>query len=121
MEDEKLFVISTYGRENPELCLIPFIAANAGLTMDIDTTLFLFASAVELAKESVARAIPQFEQMPKLATLLDSFIELGGKLQACGTYCLNRGITQEDLIANTKIITISQFIQMSMNSKVLSF
>ncbi len=121
MEDEKLLVISTHGREQPELCLMPFIAANSALTMDINTTIFLFASSVELAKLGVAKEIPQFEGMPKFADLLDSFIELGGTLKACGTYCVNRGIAEEDLIANTEIIGIVQFMQLSLESSILSF
>ena len=120
-EEEKLLIISTYGPENPEKCLFGFIAANAALAMDIPTTIFLMGPGVELAKDGVAKTVPQYEGMPNLATLVDSFLEQGGDFKLCGPCCVHRGIADSDIIKGAAIGGASKLVDLSMTRKVITF
>ncbi len=119
--DDKLLIISTIGPENTEKCLLPFIAGNAALSMDIETTMFLMAGGVELAKDGVAKTIPQYEGLPNFATLLDSFLELGGEIKLCGPCCIHRGIGDTDLIRGSSIGGASRLVDLAMTRKVITF
>lgn len=118
---EKLLVISTKGPSEAENCLFPFIAANAALTMDIDTTIFLMGGAVELAVKGTAEKVKTIDKMPELPKLIATFLELGGNFKLCGPCSNHRSITNDMLVQNAEVGGASMLIDMTMDRKVLTF
>ena len=119
--NEKLLIVSTHGPEDPEKSLIPFIVANASLAMDIETTVFLMASAVNLAVKGAVEKMEKQEGMPSILELFGHFTELGGIIKLCGPCCLHRHITGDDLIDIAEIGGAAGLVEMVMGRKTLSF
>ena len=118
---EELLVVTKVGPEDPEKLLMPFIVANAALTMDIKTTVFMMASAVELAVKGKAEEIPTLSEMPTLPSLLETFFSLGGDIKLCGPCCNHRNITPDKLIDGASIGGAAGLVDMIMGRKVVSF
>lgn len=102
-ENEKIVIISTIGDENPEKATLPFVLATAAQSMDVDVVVILQASAVIVAKNGEAEKINAKGLMP-MKKLLDTFIELGGKLMLCSPCLKERNITAEELVCGSMII-----------------
>jgi uncharacterized protein involved in oxidation of intracellular sulfur len=120
-EEEELLVVNTYGPENSEKCLMPFIVANAALLMDIKTTVFMMAGSVQLAVRGAAEKVPRLEGMPVLAELMNNFFAQGGEMKLCGPCCNHREITPDDLREGAEIGGASGLVDMIMGRKVVSF
>ncbi len=121
MTEDELLVVSKIGPEDPEKLLMPFIVANAALTMDIKTTVFLMASGVELALKGKAEQIEKLSEMPDLPKLLETFFSLGGEIKLCGPCCNHRHITIDQLIEGASIGGAAGLVDMITNRKVVSF
>ena len=102
-ENEKLVIISTIGDENPEKATLPFVLATAAQSMDVEVVIILQSSAVVIAKEGEAEKINAKGFMP-LKQLLDTFIELGGKLMLCSPCLKERNISAIELIDGSSVI-----------------
>jgi len=102
-EIEKLVIISTIGNENPEKATLPLVLATAAQSMDVEVTMILQSSSVVFAKEGEAEKTNAPGLMP-LKKLLDTFLELGGKLMFCSPCLKERGITANDLIDGSTVI-----------------
>ncbi len=121
MSEEKLLIITTKGLNEPENALFPFIAANAALALDIETTIFMMGAAVEIAVKDKAETAENISEMPVLSDLLKSFLELGGDIKLCGPCSNHRKITTDMLVDNASIGGASLLVDLSMNRKVLTF
>lgn len=113
---EKLVIISTIGPDNQEKAILPFVIANGALTVDAEVVVILQSAAVLLAKKGVADHINSPELMP-LKDLIDSFIELGGKLLLCSPCIKERKIKTEDLIPNSVIVAAGTVVDEVMSAK----
>ncbi|HPI70460.1 MAG TPA: DsrE family protein [Tenuifilaceae bacterium] len=118
---EKLIVIVTEGPDNQEKATIPFVMATAAQSMDVDVTIILQAEGVLLVKKGVSENVNASGFMP-LKQLLDTFIELNGKLLVCTPCAKSRGISENDLIEGSKLIAAGTVISESLNANaVLSY
>jgi len=102
-EIEKLVIISTIGDENAEKATLPFVLATAAQSMDVEVTMILQSSAVVFAKVGEAEKTNAPGLMP-LKKLLDTFIELEGKLMLCSPCLKERNISASELIDGSEII-----------------
>ena len=102
-EIEKLVIISTIGDENPEKATLPFVLATAAQSMDVEVTMILQSSAVVFAKVGEAEKTNAPGFMP-LKKLLDTFLELEGKLMLCSPCLKERNIAATELIEGSAII-----------------
>ncbi|NTV82313.1 sulfur reduction protein DsrE [Chlorobaculum thiosulfatiphilum] len=102
METSKLLIISTIGPENPEKASLPFVLATASQALDIEVTMFLQSSAVILARQGEAEKVnaPGFQPLKEM---LDTFLEMGGKLYLCSPCLAQRNIGHEELIEKAQI------------------
>ncbi|MFA9412727.1 MAG: DsrE family protein [Deltaproteobacteria bacterium] len=100
-ESRKLVVLITQGLES-ELSSVAFTIANGGMTSGLDVSVFLTASAVDLARK---RAIDctQVHPLEPLSDLVQDFLKRGGTLWACTPCVKSRGYEQDDLIEGTVI------------------
>jgi predicted peroxiredoxin len=102
-EIEKLVIISTIGDENPEKATLPFVLATAAQSMDVEVTMILQSSAVVFAKVGEAEKTNAQGFMP-LKKLLDTFLELEGKLMLCSPCLKERNIAATELIEGSTIV-----------------
>ncbi|MCF8082652.1 MAG: DsrE family protein [Deltaproteobacteria bacterium] len=96
-EQEKIIYISTHGVEDPERASLPFVLANAALAMDVEAVVALQGASVFLAKEGMLAHVHSAGFSP-LKELVDSFLELGGRLLICVPCIQERKIDEKDLI-----------------------
>jgi uncharacterized protein involved in oxidation of intracellular sulfur len=81
--EEKILYIGSCGGENPEKAAMPFVMANAALAMDIKATVVLQGNGVYLARKGYVDNMLPAGGFAPMATLIQQFIELGGRLLVC--------------------------------------
>ena len=113
---EKLVIINTIGNEHPEKATIPYVMATAAQASDVEVVVILQSNAVVLAKHGEAEKVSATGFMP-VKQLIDTYIELGGKLLLCSPCLKERNITKEDLIGGTEIIAAGTVIAEVMSAK----
>lgn len=100
---EKIVIISTIGKENPEKATLPFVLATAALATDVNVAVILQSNSVMLAKKGEAEDVKATGLLP-LKELLDTFIELKGNLYLCSPCVKEREIKDDELIEGSEII-----------------
>ena len=108
---EKLFFMVTHGPEDPERATIPFVMATAAQASDVEVVMGFQVEGVLLVKKGVAEGIaaPAF---PPLKTLMDAYVEAGGKLLACGPCLKSRGINPEsDFVEGAQMVNAATFVK----------
>lgn len=107
---KKFLIHCTHGKEDAERATLPFIVANVAVTADQDTTVFLTVEAVRIATRDYADGI-QKDGMKPLKDVLQSFVQNGGRIWACGACTGPRGITDADLIHGAQIVTAVNLVE----------
>jgi predicted peroxiredoxin len=100
----------THGREDPERATLPFIVGNVAASADQQTIVLLTIEGVWIATKGYADAI-QKEGFPPLKEIIESFIENGGEIWACGACTKPRGITEGDMIPGARIVTAAMVVE----------
>ncbi|TLU88626.1 MAG: sulfur reduction protein DsrE [Chlorobium sp.] len=116
MTSSNLLIISTVGQENPEKAVLPFVLATASQSLNVPVVMFLQSSAVMLAKKGEAEKVRAEGFLP-LDKLLETFIDLGGKLYLCSPCIRERQITSEDLVDGVQIGAAGTLVDEVMNAK----
>jgi predicted peroxiredoxin len=107
----KSFLIHcTHGAEDAERATLPFIVANVAATADQDSTVFLTAEAVRIATRGYAETV-RADGMKPLADVMQSYLQNGGVIWACGACTGPRGITEADLIPGAQIVTAVNLVE----------
>ena len=114
--NEKIVIISTVGTSNPEKATLPFVLATAALATDVEATVILQSDAVELARQGVAGTIRAKGLLP-LEELLNSFMELDGKLLLCSPCVKEREIGQDELIDQARLIAAGTVVTEILSAK----
>jgi len=115
---EKIVIISTTGSENPEKATIPFVMATAAQATDVVVSVILQSNSVVLAKKGEAENVAASGFMP-LKQLIDTYIEMGGKLLLCSPCLKERNITKDDLIDGCEIIAAGTVISEVLSAKAV--
>ncbi len=102
-KQDKILYIGTHANDNPEKAHLPFVLANAALAMDIEVTVVLQTNGVYLAKKGFVENMVNAGGFPPLATLMESFKELGGILKVCKPCIAERHINEDDLIEGAEV------------------
>jgi len=105
-----LIIHCTYGKEDAERAILPFILGNVAVTADQQATIFLTVEGVRLATKGYAEQVNK-EGFTPLKEIMDSFIANGGKIWACGACTKPRGITEADLIEGAQIVTAANLVE----------
>lgn len=114
---EKLVIVSTTGPDNIEKATLPFVVATAAQTMDAEVVIILQASAVLLAKKGIAENVNAQGFMP-LKKLMDTFVELGGKLLICSPCIKERLIKPEDLVDGSTVVAAGTVAEEVLTAKI---
>jgi predicted peroxiredoxin len=96
-DKEKIVYLTTYSGENPEKASLPFVLANAALSMDIDAVVALQGPAVYLAKKGYLQHVFA-AGLPPLKDLVENFVSTGGRLLVCVPCIKERRIDESELI-----------------------
>ncbi len=94
---EKIVYVCTHAGEDPERASLPFVLANAALTMDVQAVVVLQSTGVYLAKKGYLDNVFA-AGLPPLKELMDNYFEQGGKLLVCVPCIKERKIAESDLI-----------------------
>jgi predicted peroxiredoxin len=100
----------THGNEDPERATLPFIIANVSASADQPTIVLLTVEGVWLATKGYADKISK-AGFPPLKEVIDSYVENGGEIWACGACTKPRGITDADMIPGARIITAAMVVE----------
>ncbi len=101
--NEKIVIISTVGPDSPEKATLPFVLATAAQAMDVEVVMIFQSDAVLIAKKGEAEKVRAKGLLP-LKELLDTFIQLEGKLLLCSPCIKERNISNEDLVDGSQLI-----------------
>lgn len=104
---EKIVYIGTCGPENPEKATLPFVLANAALTMDVEAVVALQGPAVFLAKKGMLDHV-MAAGLPPLKSLVENFIAAGGRLMVCVPCIRERKIEESDLIEGAQTLAAAK-------------
>ncbi len=99
---EKIVIFATHGPEDPERASIPFVMGNAALAMDSQATVVLQGTGVTLAKKGCYEHVFA-AGLPPLEELVQSFVELGGKIWVCIPCIEERKITKDMLVDEAEL------------------
>lgn len=107
---EKIVIISTHGPDDPERASLPFVVGNAALVMDVEVTMALQSAAVLTAMKGSYEHIfaGGFDPLKKL---VDTFVELGGKILVCAPCIGERKITTDMLVDGSKVMAGATLVQ----------
>jgi predicted peroxiredoxin len=117
-ESEKLVIFATRGGEDPERATIPFVVGAAALAMDVQVTMILQATGVTLMKKGCYEHIfaAGFDPLKKL---VDSFLELGGKILVCIPCLESRQIAPDELLAGAELGKAGRVVQKVLEAKAV--
>ncbi|HVB99745.1 MAG TPA: DsrE family protein [Candidatus Dormibacteraeota bacterium] len=104
----------TYGKENPERAILPFVAANVAATAGIEATVVCTIDAVWLGTKGGAGSVLA-KGLPPLTDLMDEFRGNGGKVWLCGACTKPRGITEADAAPGVTIVGAATIIEAIAN------
>jgi len=107
---EKMVFIATHGPEDPERATYPLVLANSALVLEAEVTLVLQGSAVLMAKTGCLEHIFA-PGLDPLKDLMETFLELGGRIWVCTPCIKERRITKEMLIEGAKPVTSGMVVQ----------
>jgi len=93
-KEEKILYICTHAGENPEKAAMPFVMANAAITMDIKATIALQGTGVYLARKGYVDTMLPAGGFPPVKKLVQDFMEYGGKLLVCVPCIKERNIDE---------------------------
>lgn len=110
MAKQPLVIHCTYGKDDPERAILPFIVGNVAVTADQEAIVFLTIEGVRIATKGYADDITK-EGFTPLKELMESFLKNGGKIWACGACTKPRGIGDQDLIEGAKIVTAANLVE----------
>ena len=111
----------TCGNDDAERATLPFIVGNVAVSADQPAIVLLTIEGVWLATRGYADGIHK-EGFQPLKEIMDSFVQNGGQIWACGACAKPRGITESQLIAGARIVTAAMVVEaMAQGASVLSF
>jgi predicted peroxiredoxin len=117
----RILVNCTHGNEDPERATLAFIVGNVAVTADQEAVMLLTIEGVRLATRGYADAIHK-EGFPPLREVMQSFVDNGGEIWACGACTKPRGIGEADLIAGARIVTAANAVEfLASGAASLSF
>ncbi|MBI3511351.1 MAG: DsrE family protein [Bacteroidetes bacterium] len=114
---KSLLIHCTYGKEDAERAILPFIVGNVAVTADQKATVFLTIEGVRLATKGYAAQVKK-EGYANLQDIITSFIANGGRIWACGACTKPRGITEADLIEGAQIVTAANLVEELLSGAV---
>ena len=100
---EKLVIVASRGHDD-ERGTVAWTIANGGLNAELEVTMFLVSSAIDLVRKGGADHVRMNPFDPPMKELIEGFLARGGKILACPPCAKVRGYTQEQLIDGVELV-----------------
>ena len=117
---EKFVVVSTHGNDNFERASMAWSVANAALALDAEVIMFLQAEGVNVVRKDFAKGWV-FPPFTALETLIENFIEMGGKVYACVPCVEAREIKKENYMDGVELAGATTLLSEAINAKVFTY
>ncbi len=114
--NEKIVIISTVGPDSPEKATLPFVLATAAQAMDVEVVMIFQSDAVLIAKKGEAEKVRAKGLLP-LKELLDTFVQMEGKLLLCSPCIKERNIGNEELVNGSQLIAAGTVVTEVLSAK----
>jgi len=99
---DKLVVLISRGLDD-ERAIVGWTIANAGISSELDVTIFLVSGGVDLVRKGAPDLMQMNPEDPPLKQLVKDFISRGGTVWACPPCAKVRGYTDDSFIEGVKI------------------
>ena len=116
----KLVVVLTIGRDDPELVSTALAIAINGLTFDKEVLLVLQGKAINIARKNFLGKI-SFPPFDPIVDLLRNYIEIGGRILVCTPGIEGYHVSNDELIDNVVIGGGATFITEIEGAQVLTY
>jgi predicted peroxiredoxin len=117
----KLLINCTHGREDAERAILSFVVGNVAASADQEVVVLLTIDGVWNATRGYADDIAK-EGFQPLREVMQSFVNNGGQIWACGACTKPRGITETDLVDGARIVTAASAVEyLASGAASLSF
>lgn len=117
----KFLVSITHGKDNVDKATLGFVVANAAVASGKDTVVFLSAEGAYIGDKGYADDMHE-EGFAPLKTLLDGFIEAGGKVYVCSPCHKKRNLDEDNLINGAKIVGGAKVVEfLSMGAASITY
>lgn len=100
---KKLVIVITRGLDD-ERATVALTIANGGIASDLDVTLFLVASGVDLVRKGAVEKARMNPFDPPLKELVENIMAKGAGVLVCPPCAKVRGYEQEDLLDGVTIV-----------------
>lgn len=118
---DKVVIMATHGPEDKERATLPFVMATASQVMECETVVILQGTGVLLAQKGVYDHIFA-GGLPPLKSLLEGFMQSGGKLLVCTPCIQERQLEEPMLVEGAELIAGARVIQeVTTASAVLNY
>lgn len=107
---DKLIFNCTYGAENPERAILPFVAANIAAAAGQEAVVLCTVEAVRLGTTGGTDGIVS-PGLPDLTTLFGEFIGNGGVVWLCGACTKPRDITEDKVAKGAMIVGAAKVVE----------
>lgn len=106
----QLLFTDTYGAEEPERAIVPFIAAATAAVSGKRAAVVCTAEAVWIGTTGYAEQV-EADGLPPLTDLVRQLIDGGGEIWLCSACTTRRGITAEDTIPGATIVGAARIVE----------
>lgn len=117
MEFADLLITLTAHDNDPNNVTIAFTMGMKALEKGHDVTIMLMSDAVHIGEKGFADRIDVGEPFEPINKLLPAFLEQGGKLHVCKSCMEHNGVSPDNLVEGSQIITADYVIDALMNTE----
>ncbi len=117
---EKVLIHTSWGPTDPTRAGLAFASAMVSHLQGLDVSMFLFHDAVILANEKMHPKVFPIGP-PPISNVIEYFNEEKIKVYVCRPCYELRGMSREDLIPTAELKEMDVFVELSKESKVISF
>ncbi|MGQ9857123.1 MAG: DsrE family protein [Thermodesulfobacteriota bacterium] len=115
---QKILYIVTHGLADPERATLPFVLANAALSMGVEAVIALQGDAVWLGVKGTAEHVFA-GGLPPFKELLDGFLELGGRLLICSPCLQHRKMDPGSLVEKAQVVASAALTREILTAKAV--
>ena len=118
MADFPDFVVTvSFDKIDEERITVAFTIALAALTKDQRTAIILMLDGVRVATTGYATDIDIGDPFMPLADIIDTFLDQGGDVLACGACMEFKGIMPAELIEQIKVVSAGDVVDLLTNAR----
>lgn len=117
----QIMIHNTRGKDDVERATLAFVVANTALSSGQEATVLLTIDGVWTATKGYTDGL-QAKDFAPLGSLMEQFVENGGRLWVCGACAKPRNITADDLVEGAMIVGAAAAVEALANgAQTLSF